>query len=58
MVEPVNNLADRFEVLPLYFLKFHGTTEVENVLDAMDYVPYVYYSQHIIMINQMIILLA
>jgi hypothetical protein len=31
MVELVYNLADRFEALPLYFLKFHSTTEVENV---------------------------
>jgi len=51
MVELVNNLADRFEALPLYFLKFHGTTEVENVLDAMDYATYVHDCQHIILDN-------
>lgn len=51
MMKLVNNLADRFETLPLYFLKFHGTTEVENVLDAMDYATYVHDCQHIILDN-------
>lgn len=30
-------IADRFEQLPLHFLKFHGGTDVDDVLDAMDY---------------------
>jgi len=40
MVELVNNLAYRFEALPPYFLKFHGTAELENAPDAMDYATY------------------
>jgi hypothetical protein len=30
-------IADRFEQLPLHFMKFHGGTDVDDVLDAMDY---------------------
>jgi hypothetical protein len=30
-------LADRFERLPFYFMKFHGGSDVDDVLDAMDY---------------------
>lgn len=30
-------IADRFSQLPLYFLKFHGGSDVDDVLDAMDY---------------------
>lgn len=30
-------IADRFAQLPLYFLKFHGGSDVDDVLDAMDY---------------------
>ncbi len=40
MVELVINLAYRFEALPPYFLKFHGTAELENAPDAMDYATY------------------
>jgi len=50
-MEILNGVADRFEALPLYFLKFHGTTEVENVLDAMDYATYVHDVEHIILDN-------
>jgi twinkle protein len=30
-------IADRFEQLPMHFMKFHGGTDVDDVLDAMDY---------------------
>ena len=29
-------LADKFETLPLYFMKFHGGSDVDDVLDACD----------------------
>jgi twinkle protein len=35
-------IADRFARLPLYFLKFHGGSDVDDVLDAMDYAVCVY----------------
>ena len=50
-MQALNALADRFESLPLYFLKFHGTTEVDGVIDAMDYATYVHDVEHIILDN-------
>ena len=35
-LEQLNALADRFEGLPLYFMKFHGGSQVDDVLDAME----------------------
>lgn len=54
--EPVDQnrlaaLADRFGQLPLHFLKFHGGTDVDDVLDAMEYAVYVNDCQHIILDN-------
>ena len=34
-------LADKFESLPMYFMKFHGGSDVDDVLDAMEYAAYV-----------------
>jgi len=44
-------LADRFAQLPLHFLKFHGGSDVDDVLDAMEYAVYVNDVQHIILDN-------
>jgi twinkle protein len=46
-----NEIADQFEELPLYFLKFHGATDVTSVLDAMDHAVYVYDVEHVILDN-------
>ena len=35
--QKLDAIADRFEQLPLHFMKFHGGTDVDDVLDAMDY---------------------
>jgi hypothetical protein len=35
----------------MYFLKFFGSTGLDQVLDAMDYAVYVYDVQHIILDN-------
>ncbi|SBS97715.1 POM1 [Plasmodium ovale curtisi] len=43
--------ADKFELLPLKFLKFHGSTNIDQVLDAMDYAVYAYDVKHIIIDN-------
>lgn len=32
--------ADKFSELPLYFMKFYGTTQLDNVLEAMEYAVY------------------
>lgn len=44
-------LADKFETLPMYFMKFHGGSEVDHVLDAMEYAAYVHDVEHIILDN-------
>jgi len=38
----LENLADRFENLPLYFMKFHGGSDIDDVIDAMEYAAYVH----------------
>jgi twinkle protein len=50
-VASLNAVADRFENLPLYFMKFHGGSDVDDVLDAMDYAAYVHDVEHIILDN-------
>ena len=44
-------MADRFQALPLSFMRFHGGTDVDAVLDAMDYAVYANDVQHIILDN-------
>ena len=44
-------LADKFETLPMYFMKFHGGSDVDDVLDAMEYAAYVHDVEHIILDN-------
>ncbi|KAI9919011.1 hypothetical protein PsorP6_011511 [Peronosclerospora sorghi] len=43
--------ADRFEALPMHFLRFFGSTDVNEVLDAMEYAVYAYDVQHILLDN-------
>ena len=43
--------AERFENLPLYFMRFYGSTEVDEVLDAMEYAVYAYDVEHVILDN-------
>lgn len=43
--------ADRFEALPMHFLRFYGSTNVDEVLDAMDYAVYAHDVQHILLDN-------
>lgn len=56
MKEKVEALADSFEQLPLYFMKFHGGSDVDDVLDAMDYAVYVHDVEHIILDNMQFML--
>ncbi|ANQ10688.1 POM1-like protein [Plasmodium coatneyi] len=50
-IELFDLYADKFELLPLKFLKFHGSTNIDQVLDAMDYAVYAYDVKHIIIDN-------
>jgi len=49
--ENFDAVADRFEELPLRFLRFHGSSEVDEVLDAMDYAIYAHDVEHIVLDN-------
>ncbi len=49
--DKLHAVADRFETLPLYFMKFHGGSDIDDVLDAMDYAVYVNDVEHIILDN-------
>ena len=49
--ETLNEVAECFEDLPLYFLRFHGSTVVDQVIDAMDYAVYVHDVTHIVLDN-------
>ncbi|GIX66048.1 DNA polymerase I [Babesia caballi] len=50
-LEDFNYYADRFAELPLRFMKFHGSTSIDQVIDAMDYAVYVHDVRHIIIDN-------
>jgi len=49
--ENFSDLADRFEELPLYFLNFHGSSDVDEVLDAMEYAAYAHDVEHVVLDN-------
>lgn len=51
MAPKLEALADRFEKLPFSFMKFHGGSDVDDILDAMDYAVYVNDVEHIILDN-------
>lgn len=51
MLAAVESIADRFENLPMYFMKFHGGSDVDDSLDAMEYATYVHDVQHILLDN-------
>eukprot|EP01132_Coremiostelium_polycephalum_P011287 gene11287-13822_t len=50
-IERYGQLADQFSNIPLYFLRFFGSTHVDKVLDAMEYAVYVQDVEHIILDN-------
>ena len=43
--------AEKFCEMPLYFLRFHGSTAVDEVLDAMEHAVYVYDVDHVVLDN-------
>ena len=45
-LETIEMLADKFQELPMYFMKFHGGSDVDDVIDAMEYSVYVHDVQH------------
>ncbi|CAG8441736.1 16641_t:CDS:2 [Acaulospora colombiana] len=49
--EEFSEWAIKFQQLPMYFLKFFGSTEVSNVIDAMNHAIHAFDVQHIIIDN-------
>lgn len=49
--EKLNKVADKFESLPLVFMNFHGGSNLEEVLEAMDYAVYQHDIKHIVLDN-------
>lgn len=43
--------ADRFSKLPMYFMTHHGSCDMNEVLDAMDYANYRYDCKHVVIDN-------
>ncbi len=50
-LEAIEVIADKFQSLPMYFMKFHGGSQIDDVIDAMEYAVYVHDVQHIILDN-------
>jgi twinkle protein len=50
-VEQLLQIVDKFEPLPLYFLTFHGGSDIDEVLEAIHYSINVYGVKHIILDN-------
>lgn len=50
-LEDLRALADRFEDLPLHFLRFHGSADIDAVIEAMKYAAYVHDVEHVILDN-------
>ena len=49
--ELFNDFADTFQDLPLYLLKFFGSSDIDKILDTMDFATYAYDIEHIIVDN-------
>ena len=49
--ELFNDFADTFQDLPLYLLKFFGSSDIDKILDTMDFASYAYDIEHIIVDN-------
>jgi twinkle protein len=49
--ELFDKTADSFTTLPLWFLGYYGSTDVDEVLDAMEYAVYVHDVRHVVIDN-------
>jgi len=49
--ELFNEFADQFEDLPLYLLKFFGSSDIDRILDTIDFACYAYDVSHIVIDN-------
>lgn len=46
-----DSLADKFELLPIYFMTFHGQQTIKVVMDAIEHATYVHDIAHVIIDN-------
>ncbi|EFA00172.2 mitochondrial DNA helicase [Tribolium castaneum] len=46
-----DSLADKFELLPIYFMTFHGQQTIKVVMDAVEHATYVHDIAHVIIDN-------
>eukprot|EP01080_Neovahlkampfia_damariscottae_P003074 gene3074-5244_t len=44
-------VSEIFEKFPLYFMDFYGSTNIDDVIDTMEYSSYVYDVQHVVIDN-------
>lgn len=49
--EEFDRVAEQFSQLPIYFLRFFGSTQLEQVLDAMEYAVYAHDVEHVVLDN-------
>jgi twinkle protein len=50
-LKSLDAVADRFGQLPLMFMRFHGSSNVEEVVDAMEYCAYVHDTELVVLDN-------
>lgn len=43
--------ADRFDELPMYFMRYYGSNPIERIVDAMEYGNYVHDISHVLLDN-------
>lgn len=50
-MDELETIADEFQELPMYFLRFFGSTDVDEVLDVMEHAVYTKDVQHVVLDN-------
>lgn len=51
LVDDYDYWADRFAELPMYFMRYHGSNPIDQILDTMEYANYVHDCSHVILDN-------
>jgi twinkle protein len=51
VVQDFDEWAEKFEALPLFFMRYFGSNPIERVLDAMEYSTYVHDCSHVLLDN-------
>lgn len=51
LLQSYDSWADRLSELPLFFMKYHGSSSIDMIMDTMEYCNYVYDSSHYVLDN-------